>query len=218
MEFFELAYIMAPILVLIALATLALGPQIPAGTLACVLVPISSSSCRSGSGGISEVYFIPYDDIDHTTGITWDSDEQATAIPLVTSKTWTKLEFEQGTASFNQEKQAVGSNLNFVQTITSLFPNNDNATRKALKAADACCDLVCMIVDNQGQRRLAGIRPVAAGGTASVSLGLKTGAGSYNTGADPSADQNLRTVTFTANSPVEAPYTTVAVSTLALTP
>jgi hypothetical protein len=193
------------------------GYQLPDAVL-CTLAPISGTSCRKGSAGIAELYVIAYEDIDHTTGITWDADEQATAIPLVATKTWTKLEFQQSTAFFNQEKQAPGDSINFRQSISVNFPNNDIATRMALKNMDACCNLVAFIVDNQGEHRLAGIQPVAASGTASIKLGLKTAAGSYNTGADPQADENLRTVTLECNSPYEAPYTNVATSTLDLTP
>lgn len=192
--------------------------ELPDGALFCTLTPISKANCtRTGSAGIATLYLIPYSDIDHSTGITWDADEQATAIPLVTAKTWTKYEFELGTAFFNQEKSVVGNNINFVQTISINFANNDNTTRSALKAMDACCELVAYIVDNQGNTRLAGILPVAAGGTDSRSLELNTGAGTYNTGADPTADQNVRTVTLTCNSPYEAPFTTVSESSLALT-
>lgn len=204
-------------LFIISLLSLIVGAKIPAGSLACVLVPVTESSCRNGSGGLAAVYLIPYDDIDHTTGVTWDADNQATALPLVSLKTWTKLEFEAGTAFFNQEKQAVGSNINFVQTLSLNFTNNDNALRKAMDIMDTCCNLVAYVVDNQGTTRLAGIIPVAASGTASRKLGFKTGAGSINTGANPASDQNLTTITVVANSPKMAPYTTVAESSLALT-
>lgn len=192
--------------------------KLPEGALYCTLIPITQENCRSrtGSAGITALYLIPYDDIDHVTGITWDADEQATAIPVGVN-TWTKFVFEDNTAFLNQEKQVNGSNINFAQTISINFANNDNGTRKALKALDECCELVAYVVDKQGATRLVGVLPKAASGTESLSNKLKTGAGSYNTGADPAADQNVRTVTLVCNSSFEAVYTTVSESSLPLT-
>jgi hypothetical protein len=132
-----------------------------------------------------------------------------------------KIEFENDTAFFNQEKQLVGrSNLNFSQTISQNFPNNNLAIRSALRAKDKCCKLVELVVDNQGQQRIVGLLPRynQAGDaiTGFYSTGLKSGAGTYNTGADSAADENIRTYTMVANSPKEAVYTSVDVGALSL--
>lgn len=197
-----------------------LGVTIPKGSLACVLTPISSTNCRTAGGaGILEAYLIPFSDIDE---ITWDTNEQATAITLVASKTWTKFGFEKDTAFLNQEKQLNGTALNFVQTLQMLFPNNDFSTRKALQDLDQCCDIVGLVVDNQQQQHLVGVLPRynAAGDTiiGTTSLSFKTGAGSYNTGANPSSDQNVRTLSLVGNAGKEAPYTSIDVTALSLTP
>ena len=179
----------------------------------CVLTGISAAECtRTGAAGVSTVYLSPFDDLD-LTGVTWDASDQATALAVNATKVWTKFEFQTDTAFFNQEKQVVGDNINWVQTLSLNFANNSAAARLALKAMDNCCNLVAYVVDNQGQVRLAGILPTA-GGTTSKKLGFKTGAGSFNSGADPTADQNIRIVTLTCNAPEEAPYTTVAESAL----
>lgn len=179
----------------------------------CVLTGITAAECdRSGSAGISTVYLIPFEDLD-LSGITWDGTDQATALAVNATKVWTKFEFQSDTAFFNQEKQVVGDNINWVQTLSMNFANNTAAARAALAAMDACCNLVAYVVDNQGKAKLAGILPTASG-SSSRKLGLKTGVGSFNSGADPTADQNIRIVTLTCNSPSEAVYTTVAESAL----
>lgn len=196
-------------------ASVAAG-AIPLGSLRVVLQPIlASGSCRQGSAGVAAVYLIPYEDIDHTTGITWDADDVATAIPLVATKTWAKYEFEDGSAFFTQAKQTPGSNVNFTQTLSMNFTNNTKDARLALKVLDTACQVVAYIVDNTGATRLGGILPaVDGGGTASRSLKMKTGEGEYTTGADPTADSNLRTVTLVCQAKNEAPYTTVLESAL----
>lgn len=179
----------------------------------CVLTGISAAECtREGSAGIQTVYLIPFEDL-NLAGITWDASEQATALSVQATKVWTKFEFQTDTAFFNQEKQTVGDNINHVQTLSMNFANNTAAARMALKAMDNCCNLVAYIVDNQGKTRLAGILPTD-GGASSKKLGFKTGAGSFNSGADPTADQNIRVVTLTCNAPAEAPYCTVAEGSL----
>lgn len=206
---------------IISLTLLIFPPKIPRGVLLCTLTPISAANCRNeGGAGIAEVYGISFSEID---SVTWDSsNEEATAITLTGGATWTQYEPEPDTAFFNQDKQLVGqSNLNFVQTLSMNFTNNNVATRQSLRELDSCCDLVFIIVDNQNQQRLMGIQPKynSAGDTiiGSTSLRLETGAGSYNTGADSAADENVRTVTVAGNSPKEAPYTSVDVTALALT-
>ena len=208
-------------LLALSLATLYAGKLVPPGALRCVLVPVSSATCRNeGGAGIRELYLIDTADI---TGVTFDgtTNELITANTIDGGAAWAQFQFENDTAFFNQEKQLAGrTNLNFAQTISANFPNNDYSIRAALRAADQCCNLAAIVVDNQGQQRVVGILPrYNQAGDAIIghfSTGLKTGAGSYNTGADSAADENIRTFTLVANSPKEACYTSLDVTAISL--
>lgn len=194
-------------------------PKVPRGSLLVALVPVNASTgdCRpDGGAGIAEAYGIPYDDID---SVTWSSKETATAINLKAGKLWAKFEFEPDTAFFNEERSPVGrSNLNWLQTFSMNFTQNNEDVRDASQRLDRQCDMVWFILDNQGQQKLAGIMPKYSNGSivGTRSLKMRSGQGSVNSAADPSSEERLRVTTFTANSPKEAPYTSVDVSTLAI--
>ena len=201
--------------VLISALSLQALPKINKEALATLVAfPSAVNVCRATSG-VAAIYAIPYDDIDHATGITWDADEQATAVPLVATKTWFTIPFDADTCFFNQEIAQVGRRgIVYNQNITFKMTDDSNDIRKAIKALEGCCDLVFYVVLNNGTTKLGGILPVAAGGTDSRSLQMLSGAGFVNTGADSAADENERQYSFVCRSPEEAPFTTVTQATV----
>lgn len=206
----------------ISVFALIAGVEIPPGALAAVLVPINSADCRNeGGAGIRELYLIPFADI-ATMDFDDIDEENISVITLNGGASWTQYKFERDTAFFNQEKQQVGkSNLNFVPTVSVNFPNNNKETRAALRKVDRNCELVGLVVDNQGKQRIVGALPRYNQDETAIigffSTGFKSGAGSYNTGADSAADENIRIFTLLCNAPKEACYTSVDVTSLSLT-
>lgn len=203
------------ILMLVGTVAQLLGFGLPAGVLGVTFSPITRANCR-GRAGVKRVYVIDFNDLDHTM-VTTDADDQFTALTEVATKTWARQDFTPGTAFLNQEKTVNGSSVNHAITLSMNFSNDDNTTRSALKVLDSGCDVVAYVVMNNGATKVAGMLGlVPGGGTGGESLGMATGPGSFNSGADPAADESVRIVTLVCNSAEEVAYTTVTESTLAV--
>lgn len=171
----------------------------------CLVTPISIGACPKGRAGISVMWATA---CEHVTDLTFDADRQITAITMDAANadaTFKKIEFEKNTAFFTQEKTRVKSNVNVAQTISFIEPLMTNTNRNALEDLNDCCCLHAIVKDNIGNYHYAGIS-FNATTDEWESEDLKTGDGSGNTGADPTADSNEFLETLTANASFYAPY------------
>lgn len=168
----------------------------------CLTVDITTASCPKGRAGINKIDIAPCEDV---ADITFDAaDGSVTAITMVGLAVFLTIEFEKNTAFFNQPKTRVKNGVNIVQTISFIEPGTSIALRDAITDLNDCCCYIAIVHDNNGNRHLVGITYDKATDTYTVE-DLKTGEGSWNSGADPTADAAEFTETLVANTGVYAP-------------
>jgi hypothetical protein len=167
---------------------------------------LNVDNCGKSRAGIAEMWVANSADID---ALTFDTDHQVTAATMVATKLFYYYSFEKGTAFLNQEKTKNGNSTNVAITLSFVFPSLDNAARKELFALNECCSLVAIVKDNSGKKHFIGISHDPTDDSY-VFEQMKTGEGSANTGADPTADKAEFIETLTHNAIFYAPQCIIA--------
>lgn len=122
----------------------------------CTLVELTADNCAVSDGGIKVSYIT---DIDNIATITWDVNEQATAMTMVTPGQWTKFEYEDDdTAYYNQVGARTGRKHIFTQTAFLNFYGLSNDKRSAANALIGCCGLVAIHYHNNGTATIQGLQ------------------------------------------------------------
>lgn len=162
----------------------------------CLLTPIiKANSCDPSRAGISVLYVARCTDVDD---LTFDEDRMISAITMVGSATFKRIEFEKNTAFFNQNKTRNKSSVNVAQTISFIEAGLSNEVRNALEDLNCNCCLFVLVKDNSGIIHAAGISYNSTNDTWAFE-DMRTGEGSANTGADPTADSAEFVETLVAN-------------------
>jgi hypothetical protein len=172
----------------------------------CLSQPITTANCPKGRAGISKIWVAPCENV---TQLVFNNNRQITGIfidPLLGG--FTSVDFQKNTASFEQARTRVGNGTNVAQTITFIEPGQDATMRRLLEDLSDCCCYHVIVRDNTGQLHYAGISYFTDTNTWQ-SEDMRTGEGSANTGADPTADSSQYNETMTANVVFYAPFTTV---------
>lgn len=174
----------------------------------CTVTAITTESCPSSRAGISVLWATPCSDV---ATLTFDANHQITAITLIASPTegFVKIEFEKDTAFLEQTKSRIKTNVNVTQTISFFEPGLSSTVRKALYDLNTCCCLHVIVRDNSGNYHYCGINFYPATDEWEDS-DMRTGDGSANTGADPTADSAEFNETLTCTSNWYAPFWTLA--------
>jgi hypothetical protein len=160
----------------------------------CVITPIlTANACDPSRAGITVLYVAQCSQI---TDLTFDADRMIEAITM--TGTFKRIEFEKNTAFFNQAKTRNKSSVNVAQTISIIEAGLTNEVRNALEDLNCNCCLFALVKDNSGIIHAAGISYNSANDTWAFE-DMRTGEGSANTGADPTADSAEFIETLVAN-------------------
>jgi hypothetical protein len=162
----------------------------------CVVTPIiTAANCDPSRAGIAVLYAAQCADV---TDLTFDTDRKISAITMASGKVFKRIEFEKNTAFFNQAKTKVKSSTNVAQTISFIEAGLSNEVRNALEDLNCNCCLFVIVKDNSGILHAAGISYDSVNETWTFE-DMRTGEGSANTGADPTADSAEFNETLVAN-------------------
>jgi hypothetical protein len=174
----------------------------------CTLATIARSVCPSGRAGIAALWVASADSV---SALTFGSDNEVTAITMVSTEKFYKVDFEKNTGFFNQTVSRIKSNINVAQQISFVLPVMDKATHKNLRSIFECaCGLIAIVKDNTGKFHMAGISTYPGSPVTFEAEQMRTGESTANTGADPTADSNEYVVVLEANTNWLAPFSTVA--------
>lgn len=177
----------------------------------CVVTPIITANiCDPSRAGIAVLYAARCTDIDE---LTFDEDRRISAISMVGSATFKRIEFEKNTAFFNQAKTKIKSATNVAQTISFVEAGLSNDVRNALEDLNCNCCLFTIVKDNSGILHAAGVSYNSGNDTYTLE-DMRTGEGSANTGADPTADSAEFIETLVANVNFYAPQLSLAESSI----
>ncbi len=173
----------------------------------CLVTPIiTAANCDISRAGLKVLWAI---DCKQVIDLTIDPDTRiVTAITLESGATFKRIEFEKDTAFLNQSKTVLKSSVNYVQQVTIYEAGLSNEVRNALEDLNCVCCLHIIAEDNSGNRWYLGISYYPTLETWN-SEDMRTGEGSANTGADPTADSAEYLETFLANTFNYALSTTV---------
>ncbi len=179
----------------------------------CVVTPIiTAANCDPSRAGIAVLYVAQCSDI-AADGLTFDADRAISAITMVSGKVFKRIEFEKNTAFFNQAKTKIKSSTNVAQTISFIEAGLSNEVRNALEDLNCNCCLFVIVKDNSGTLHAAGISYDSVNETY-VFEDMRTGEGSANTGADPTADSAEFLETLVANVRFYANHLSLAESAI----
>lgn len=179
----------------------------------CVVSPILTNSiCDPTRAGINVLYVARCADIDD---IVFDEDRMISGISMVSGAGFKRIEFEKNTAFLNQVKSRNKSSVNVAQTISFNEAGLSNIVRNALEDLNCNCCLFVIVKDNSGILHATGItfNPITESW---VFEDMKTGEGSANTGADPTADSAEFIETLVANTGFYANQLSMAESALTI--
>lgn len=179
----------------------------------CIVTPIlTAANCDPSRAGIAVLYVAQCSEI-AADGLTFDEDRKLSAITMVATKTFKRIEFEKNTAFFNQAKTKVKSSTNVAQTISFVEAGLSNDVRNALEDLNCNCCLFVIVKDNSGILHAAGISFNPTTETYAFE-DMRTGEGSANSGADPTADSAEFIETLVANVSFYAPQVSLAESSI----
>lgn len=174
----------------------------------CTLSAITRSVCPTGRAGIAKLWVASADSV---SALTFGSDNEVTAITMVSAEKFYRVDIEKNTGFFNQTVSRIKSNINVAQQISFVLPVMDKATHKNLRSIfDCACGLIAIIKDNTGKFHFAGISTYPGSPVTWEAEQMRTGESTANTGADPTADSNEYVITLEANTNYFAPFSTVA--------
>lgn len=173
----------------------------PTGNLFAI-VAIAKSACTGSRAGIAIMWAT---ECANVTDLTFDVNRQVDAITLASATTWKKIEFEKDTAFLQQDKTRNKSSINVSQQIQFFEPSLNNTVRNALEDLNGSCCMHVIVKDNAGLFHYCGISYNPTADTYDDN-DMKTGEGSSNTGADPTADAAQYTENITCNSNFYAPF------------
>lgn len=191
--------------------TIAMGAFLP---LLCLFQPISNENCPKGRGGISKAWVtecinvvqIIFNTTDRTiVGLLMNASPSAGRFVQVT--------FEKKTGSFEQAKTKVKNGTNVTQTLTFIEPTLNPVTSRLLEDLNDCCCYNVIVKDNNGKLHYAGVSYFKDNDTYEDE-DMKTGDGSGNTGADPTADASEYNETLVADTVWYAPFYALPESTI----
>lgn len=158
---------------------------------------LTSANCEPSRAGIRVLWAI---DCSKVAALEIDPDtRRVTSASLAIGETFKRIEFEKDTAFFNQAKTVNKSSVNYVQQITIYEAGLSNTVRNALEDLNCVCCLHIIVEDNNGQRWYFGISYFPTSETWQ-SEDMRTGEGSANSGADPTADSAEYLETFVGNA------------------
>lgn len=172
-----------------------------------VITPISLVACPKARAGIKVLWAINCAKVATLTF----TNREVTAITLVVAtpaNTFSKIEFEENTAFFNQAKTRNKSSTNVTQTISFIEPGLSNTVRNALEDLGGNCCVHVIVRDNSNNYHYAGISYDSVEDEW-FSDNMKTGEGSSNTNTDPAADSAEYIETLVGNSLFYAPFWTL---------
>ncbi len=181
--------------------------------MSTIITPISKADCNPGRAGISVIWAT---NCINVLDLTFNVSRQITAITMDTTQdepVFIKIEFEKDTAFFNQEKTRNKSSINVVQTISFIEPGLGNTVRNALQDLNGNCCVLAIVRDNAGNYHVAGLSHIPATDEFWFE-DMRTGEGSSNTGADPTADSAEYVETLVCNVNFYAPFTTLTSATI----
>lgn len=177
----------------------------------CVVTPIiTANACDPSRAGIAVLYVAQCTQVDE---LTFDADRMISAITMVGGATFKRIEFEKNTAFFNQDKTKIKSSTNVAQTVSFVEAGLSNEVRNALEDLNCNCCLFAIVKDNSGILHAAGISYNSTKDTYEFE-DMRTGEGSANTGADPTADSAEFIETLVANVRFYAPQVSLAESSI----
>ena len=179
----------------------------------CTLVSMIGQSCVDSRAGLYRLFAIATSKIDT---ITWDADQQITAITVVDPLTdfWTQVDPAKDTAFFTQEMTKVRNSKNYVQTLSFNRDGVSLADYMAIQGLADCCGVTIAAFSNDGTARVFGVE--YTDGTLFKDIQLKAISGFANSGTDPVSEFSERQLVFAANSGKEAPLTSLAESSFPL--
>ena len=146
--------------------------------------------CFQGRAGIQKMWVNSASKIDDLTIDPLTREVTAITASAAAGDGFKLLEFQPDTAFFNQAKSRTNSGkggVNVVSTISFNFDGVVHADLTYLENLNSFKNLHVIVLDNNGQYWYVGIN-YFDNSMAWSSSGLRTGEGSANTGADPSAD------------------------------
>ncbi len=181
--------------------------------MSVVTAILTSANCNTGRAGISVLYAAKCTQIDEITFD--DTTRRITAITMVTSQVFKRIEFEKDTAFFQENKTIVRNSVNVNQTISFVEAGLSYTVSNALQDLNCNCCLFVIIKDNAGNLRAGGISYNADNDTWQFE-DFRTGEGSANTGADPTADSAEFVETITGNASWYAPWLEMEESEIAV--
>lgn len=157
---------------------------------------LTADVCEFTRAGISVLWAARCVDID---ALTFDADRKIDSITMVGSTTFKRIEFEKNTAFFTQAKTKIKSATNVAQTISFVEAGLSNEVRNALEDLNGNCCLFVIVKDNGGNLHAFGVSYNATNDTYQFE-DMRTGEGSGNSGADPTADSAEFIETLVANT------------------
>jgi len=166
----------------------------------CLIVPITNALCSTGRAGINMLWVTACANV---LEFTFDplTSEILTITMDVTQPdpVFVPISFEKGTGFFNQEITKNKNAKNVAQTISFVEPNQNAPLRFSIESLEDCCCYISIVRDNNGKYHVAGITYFPATDTWQTE-DMVTGAGSSNTGANPTSDSNENIITLVANT------------------
>lgn len=162
---------------------------------------LTADICDPTRAGIAVIWAAQCSEIDE---LTFDADRKLDSITMVGAATFKRIEFEKNTAFLNQAKTKLKSAVNVAQTISFIEAGLSNEVRNALEDLNCNCCLFVIVKDNAGILHACGISYNPTADTYAFE-DMRTGEGSANTGADPTADSAEFIETLVANVSFYAP-------------
>lgn len=180
----------------------------------CLFQPITTENCPQGRAGINKAWVTACENV---VDIVFDTVTR-TIVGLVMDGSpgagrFVPIEFEKKTANFEQAKTKIKNGTNVTQTLTFIEPGLNPLTARLLEDLNTCCCYHAIVKDNNGKLHYLGISYFKDSNTW-ASEDMRTGEGSGNTGADPTADSNEYTESLVADTIFYAPFYALAESTI----
>lgn len=154
--------------------------------------------CRSRGGIVTRLFMAPCDEVNT---LTFGTDDEITAITMVSTNTFSEINIAKETGSLTQE---LDENGNVTQSLQFFYDRQTAAVRKALRElADECCVHVIVQDNNQTFHYLGISHNPTTDEVVDEDMSVNTG--TANTGA-ATTDNNEFSITMTCSSDWFAPH------------
>jgi hypothetical protein len=168
----------------------------------CLTTNIIENSCANSSAGITQFWILPCDSLKAGDPFTIDADTRVISEikynPAVTAPKWARIKPQTDTAFANNAFTRNGNSFNDAQVISFVVGSVNCEAIKNIQDLINCCCQIAIVEDANSNYYVYGIGYNSTNGKFNVK-GLKTGEGSWNSGADSAADKNEIIMTLTAN-------------------